>query len=226
MAEDTPLAAPAQNAGTEAPTTNQPEQTAQPEQPAAPAITEEQQAILKYVAANGGLEKIKQTISARTTDAPKAPEPQKPEQPAVPEAPAQPEYKAPVQTPEGFQTMQEFMTEQYYSNLANKPEYAPISDAIRSGEIFKEMAKFNIRPIENGMINQKQVKDFLDLYVKTIPPTSPANPITTTPTVEYVKVGDEITSYAEAMKVMSQKGHPMHDKAMKYIADQVNAPRK
>lgn len=225
MAEENAPAAPAENAGTEAPTnTNQPEQPA--EQPAAPVLTEEQAAALKFIESNGGLEKIKQTISARTADAPKAPEQPKTEPAQAPEALKQPEYKVPEQTPAGFQTMQEFMTEQYYNNLANKTEYAPIADKIRSGEIFKEMAKFNIRPIENGMINQAQVKDFLDLYVKTIPPTAPANPMTTTPTVEYVNVGKEITSYADAMKVMNQKGHPLHEQAMKFIADQVNGVKK
>lgn len=229
MAEEAPAAAPVENTGTEAPTTNQPEQTPAPEQPAQPALTEEQQAILKYVAANGGLDKVKQTISARATQtAPQATEQSKPVENTTP-APEQPKtanIEPTQQIPDGYQTMQEFMVEQYYGTLANKPEYAPIADQIRSGEIFKEMAKFNIKPVENGMINQKQVNDFLTLYAKTIPAPAPSNPLTSTPTVDYVDVGKEITSRADAMKVMSQKGHPMHDQAIKFMADQINGTKK
>lgn len=224
MAEEMPNAA-VENTTTEAPTINQPEQTPAPEQPTQPVLTEEQQAILKYVAANGGLDKVKQTISARAAQqAPQAPEQPKPVENTTPapEAPREPNTKATEQVPAGYQTMQEFMVEQYYGTLANKPEYAPIADQIRSGEIFKEMAKFNIRPIENGMINQKQVNDFLDLYAKTVPAKAPSDPLTTTPTVEYADVGKEITSRADAMKVMSQKGHPMHEQALKFMADQIN----
>lgn len=229
MAEPTPDAAPAENAGTEAPTTNQeqapaPEQT--PEQPAQPTISEEDMKALEFIKSNGGLDKVKQTISARTTQkAPEATETPKPVENTTQasEAPQKPNTEQIQQIPAGYQTMQEFMVEQYYGTLANKPEYAPIADQIRSGEIFKEMAKFNIVPVtKDGMINQKQVNDFLTLYAKTVPAPAPANPMTSTPTVEYVNVGKEITSRADAMKVMSQKGHPMHDAALKFMADQIN----
>lgn len=232
MAEETPNAVP-ENTGTEATTqpTNQPEQPAPQEQTTAPVLTEEQQAILRFVDGHGGLEKLKQTVTARTTDTQKAVQPQEPPKPTqepsnVAEIPQKPNTEQIQQAPAGFQTQQEFIIEQYYNTLANKPEYAPIADKIRSGEVFKEMAKFNIVPVKDGMINQKQVNDFLSLYAKTVPPVAPANPITTTPTVDYVNVGDEITSRADAEKVMAQKGHPMHDKALQFIADQINGVKK
>ena len=222
-----PAEAPAQ--ATEAqPTTNTVETTAPaetaPAETTAPTLTADQEAILKFVSSNGGFDKVKELVSRRTADQPKqenveqkAPEPQQP----VPQQQTRPEV------PQGYQTQQEFIIEQYYNTLANKEEYAPIADKIRSGEIFNEMAKFNIRPVDNnGYINAKQVNDFLSLYAKTVPAPAPANPVTTTPTVDYVNVGDTITTREDAMKVMAQAGHPMRDAAVKFMAESIAGVKK
>lgn len=213
-----------QQATTEAqPTTTNTQPAQEPAQaPQAPAMTPEQEAIFKYVESNGGLEKIKQIVSRRTSEIPQQTQPVEDVQKPV-EQPTQPVAQQPKATPPaGYKTQEEFIIEQYYMNLANAPEYAPIADKIRTGEIFKEMSKFNIVPVKDGYINEGQVRQFLDLYSKTVPQVAPATPVSTTPTVDYVDVGKTINSREDAMKVMAQKGHPMHEEAMKFIAAQVN----
>ena len=221
MEENPTAAAPVQTVATEAQPTTQPVvETTQPQ--ATPTLSADQEAILKYVAANGGLDKVKEVISRRTSEVKpveqKAPEP-------VQQVVQQPQTRQEV--PQGYQTQQEFIIEQYYNSLANREEYAPIADKIRSGDIFAEMAKFNIRPVDsNGYINAKQVNDFLSLYAKTVPAPAPANPVTTTPTVDYVNVGDTISTREDAMKVMAQAGHPMREAAVKYMAESIAGIKK
>lgn len=130
----------------------------------------------------------------------------------------------------GF-TTEEFMTQQYFESLSHRDEYASVAQEIRSGEVLKEMSKFGIRPIVNGQFNNKQITDFLDMYAKTKPAPTPATPVTTTPTVEYVQTGDTITNMDEAMRVLAQdqqlraegkQGHPMAEQANKFFDETLN----
>lgn len=207
--EENQVAAPQ---GTEATPTNSNEQAPQaqapaPEAPAAPAAptadipADKIEAFNKFVNANGGFDKafakLRNDVS---TPAPAQPqEPVQPAQPAQPQAPLQPPTP-----PSGYETLEELAIENYFDRLANKKEYEPIADQIRNGDVFKEMAKFGIQVSQNGAINSKQIKDFLDMYAKTVPTPVPSTPLTNTPTVDYVKVGEQITSRDEALKILQQ----------------------
>ncbi len=233
--EENQVAAPQ---GTEATSTNSNEQSAPapaPEAPAAPAApaaptadipADKIEAFNKFVNANGGFEKafakLKTDVS---TPAPQAPA-QEESQPVQP----QPTVENPT-LPEGFVTMEELGVQSYFEKLAAKKEYAPIADKIINGDIFKEMAKFNIVVSRNGAVNTKQIGDFLDMYVKTVPTPAPSTPLTNTPTVDYVKVGDQISSRDEALKILQQnmelgrKGiaeHPQTAAAKEYLKKYFN----
>lgn len=231
--------------------TTQPEAPAAPETPAtppeAPAITPEQVAqylgttpetltqFQDYSKNNGGLDKAFSNMKKIMANRQPQPQAQAP-------APGQSPLNDPVtQTPPsmaeqaiaGGITPQEFLTQQYFQSLASQEKYANIADQISSGEILKEMAKFNIQPLVNGQFNGKQINDFLELYSKTVPakPTEPA--VTATPTVDYIQIpGDTITNMNQAMSVLAQDreframgraGHPLAEVANKFFDDTMNA---
>ena len=87
------------------------------------------------------------------------------------------------------------------------------------------MAKFGIKPMQNGMINDRQIRDFLNLYSKTIPTAAPAAPVTNTPTVDYVNVGEQVTSRDDAIAIINQNRtlkagvapHPQTEAAKEYL---------
>lgn len=197
--------------------------------PATPAVptanipADQIEAFNRFVESNGGFEKA--FAKLKTDVSTPAPQPQfvqAPEPVTVRDTAPQFENKV----PEGFATLEEVILEQYYNSLANKPEYASISDKIRTGEVFNEMRKFNIMPMQNGAINRGQVKDFLDMYVKTIPVAAPETPVTSTPTADYVQVGDKISNADDAYKILLQNmqlrgsgvaEHPMTQAAKDFI---------
>lgn len=199
-------------------------------------LTAEQAAeFKKFVEANGGFDKsfktFKERISNPVQEAPK----EEPSQPAQPvEQPTQPVN----QIPKGYMSQQEFMAQQYYNSLANMEAYAPIADKIRSGEMFNEMAKFGIRPMDqNGNINDTQVREFFDLYAKTIPAAPAATPEpSNAPTVDYVQVKDgQIESVDQAARIIAQsstlssKGlapHPNLEAAEAYLKDALSGKKK
>ena len=231
MEEQPVAAAPA----TEAPSTNSnqpaPAQeaapTAAPATPAAPTAdipADQIEAFNKFVNANGGFEKafakLKTDVSTPS---------QQPVQPAQPVEPVTVRDTAPQfeeKIPDGFMSLSESVLEQYYDRLANRPEYAPIADKIRNGDVIKEMSKFGIQVTRNGAINRQQVKDFLDMYVKTIPAPEPAAPVTSTPTADYVQVGENITKKEDAYRILLQNAqlrnsgiaeHPQTQAAKEFI---------
>lgn len=239
--ENTPeAAAPA----TEATNTNPnpaPEAQAPAEAPATNdlGLTAEQAAeFKKFVEANGGFDKsfktFKERISNPVQEAPKAKEEPATQvsQPQAQEQPVRP------QTPAGYMSQQEFMAQQYYNTLASQKEYAPIADKIRSGEMFSEMAKFGIRPMDNnGNINDVQVREFLDLYAKTIPTTPAQTPeASNAPTVDYIPVnGGKIESMDQAARIIAQsatyeaKGlakHPDVEAAEAFMKNALNAKKR
>lgn len=220
--------------GTEATSTNSNEQSAPapaPEAPAAPAVptadipADKIEAFNKFVNANGGFEKA---FAKLKTDV-STPAPEQPVQPAAPAAPAPAPAEEPL--PEGYVTWQEDRVRTYFEKLAAKKEYASIADKIISGDVITEMKKFNIPIGDNRGVNEKQIKDFLDMYAKTVPAPAPSTPITATPTANYVQVGEQITSRDEAMKIIQQnmelrsKGiaeHPQTAAAKEYLKKYFN----
>ena len=123
----------------------------------------------KFMEANGGYDKafktFKDRISNPVQEQPKAPA----QQPSQPQMSIEEQIQR-LQTPAGYMSQSEFAAQQYYNSLANQEEYAPIADKIRSGEVFNEMRKFGIRPMDsNGNINDVQAREFLSLLAKTVP---------------------------------------------------------
>lgn len=240
--------APAAPASEATPTTN-PAPAAQPtEAPQAPAApvadipADQIEAFNKFVNANGGFERA--FAKLRTDVSTPAPQPQ----------PAQPKAEEPKLTtqqieqfmqgreqqpqqqdvPMGYITPEEFTAQQYFASLSNEPEFANISDQVKSGAVLREMAKFGIRPMQNGAINDRQIRDFLGLYSKTVPTQAPAAPVTNTPTVDYVNVGEQITSRDDAMKILEQNRtlkpgiapHPQTEAAKEFLKGYFNGTKK
>ncbi len=236
--ENTPEAAP-QNAGTEATNTNT--NPAPAETPAEPdkapdlqGFTSEQLTEMKkFMDANGGYDKAFKTFKERISNP--APEMSKDQtgqqtaqQPVQLQTDVNAQAKAP-QTPAGYVSPKEFMAQQYYSALASQEQYAPIADKIRSGELFGEMAKFGIRPMdEQGNINDTQVREFFDLYAKTVPVAPAKTPESSqAPTVDYIPTNQgKIDNAQQAMRIIAQsaglkaKGlaeHPDNQAALDFL---------
>lgn len=228
---------------TEAQPTNNPTPEA-PAQAEAPAtndlgLTAEQAAeFKKFVEANGGFDKsfktFKERISNPTPEAPKEPEvqQQQPQQQQPAEQPAKPVI------PTGYMSQSEFMAQQYYNSLANQDEYKPIADKIRSGEVFNEMRKFGIQPMDaNGNINDAQAREFLSLLAKTVPAT-PAHDAgeAAAPTVDYIPTnGGKVESYEQAARIIAQSErlrgqnlaeHPDLAAAKEYIKNALTSKKK
>jgi len=209
--ENTPeAAAPA----TEAPITNTnqaPTEASASAQPDMHGFTGDQLAEMqKFMDANGGYDKAFKTFKERISNP--APEAQRAPEPQSQQAQQQPvmsmeEQMQRLQTPAGYISQQELNAQNYYNNLAAQPEYAPIADQIRSGEVFNEMRKFGIRPMdENGNINDVQAREFLSLLAKTVP-AKPANDAgeAAAPTVDYIPTnGGKIDSYEQAARIIAQ----------------------
>lgn len=184
----------------------------------------------KFLDNNGGWDKIKSRISnPEPKPAEPAPAPEQPKEPASqPQQPQQPAYQAPA----GSISAQEFLAQQYFKSLSGEEKYAAISDKISSGEVLKEMAAFNISPLnQDGSINDKMVRQYLDLKAQTVPasPTGTEPNASAAPTVEYYQVsGDKITTMEDAYKVIQQDAqlmaagqghHPLSKAAEDFIRD-------
>lgn len=248
---DTPEAAPvAPVTGTEeAPTTSQPTTEAttpagagtQGEAtPVADIPADQIEAFNKFIKGQGGFENAfglwKDSIAKGEQ---KAAQPaQQPAQPTQqPQQPVQQEQQ-PVSIPKGYISPRELMAQQYYSSLAAQPEYAAISDKISSGEMFNEMAKFGISPMDkDGNINDTQVREFLNLYAKTVPAAPAAEPqASNAPTVDYISVKDgKIDSIDQAARVIAQSStltargmapHPDLAAAEAFMKDALSGKKK
>lgn len=239
MEESTAPAAPASEA---TPTTNPapeaapaaaPQATAAPAAPTADIPADQIEAFNKFVNANGGFEKAfaKLKTDVSTPAQPQPAQPQQPEQPQQPAAPVQPTN---AETPVGYITPEEFRAQQYFQSLSTEPEYANIADKVKSGAVLGEMAKFGIKPMQNGMINDRQIRDFLNLYAKTVPTQAPSAPVTNTPTVDYVNVGEQVTSRDDAIAIINQNRslkpgtapHPQTEAAKEYLKKYFNGEIK
>lgn len=240
--ENTPEAAP-QNPGTEATNTNTNPAPAEapaeaPAQPNMHGFTEDQLAeMAKFMEANGGYDKSWKTYKDRISNPAPETKAEQSAQPTQPQEPAQPQEQT-SQVPRGYMTPQEWAIRQYYNDLASEDKYSPIADKIRSGEMFKEMGKFGIQPMDrNGNINDEQVREFFDLYAKTVPATPAVSPeASQAPTVDYVAVKDgKIESMDQAARIIAQsstltaKGlaaHPNLEAAEAFMKDALSGKKK
>lgn len=218
------------------PTTNAPEQApAQPApvQPATPVANipaDKIEAFNRFIEGNGGFDsafaKLKRDVSAPVSQQPQQQHQMQQPQMQQPQ-PQYQQFQQPQRLPEGYVSQEELNVKRVYDDFARDPGYAPIKDELSSGEIFKTMQRFGIRPVgPNGSVNVGQVKDFLDMYAKSkAPAIAPSAPVTTTPTVDYVNVGDKITSRDDALAVMRQNmqlggkvaNHPQTEAAKEYL---------
>lgn len=231
MNDEGSTAAPAPT-GTETnqPTTNeQPAQTTEPAQtaPATPSANipaDQIEAFNKFVDSNGGYEKA----FAKLKSAVSAPAQQKPEEPA--QQPAQqpaPQPVQPVQIPDGFLTGSEYIVKKYFKDLASEPEFEPMAEDITSGKVITEMSEFGMEPVRDGMLNDRVIRRYLGMRAKatTQPAKQTSTPLTTAPTVDYVNVGEKITSMEDARKVLAQNqklsgaNHPMTQQAKDFIKE-------
>lgn len=241
MEESTAPAAPASEA---TPTTN-PAPAAQPTEapqaPAAPAAdipADQIEAFNKFVNANGGFEKafakLRNDVSTPAPEAPAQPKAEEPKMTTQQLEQVLNNQSAQQSVPMGYITPEEFTAQQYFASLSNEPEYASIADQVKSGAVLKEMAKFGIRPMQNGAINDRQIRDFLGLYAKTVPTQAPTAPVTNTPTVDYVNVGEQISSRDDAMKILEQNRtlkpgiapHPQTEAAKEFLKGYFNGTKK
>lgn len=182
----------------------------------------------KFVDANGKFDsafsKMKTDISnpTRPAEAPaQAAEPQKAEEPV-----SQPQAQEPTyQVPKGAITASEFLAQQYFKALSGEEKYAPIAKGIENGDYLKEMAAFGIQALnQDGSINDKKVRMYLDLKAQTVPakPTQVEPNASAAPTVDYVAVGDKIESLDQAYQVIMQPGHPATALAEEFIKNSLN----
>lgn len=160
-----------------------------------------------FIDNNGGWDKIKSRISnPESKPAEPAPAPQPTNEPiSQPQAqPVEPAYKA----PEGSITAQEFLAQQYFQGLSRDPKYEGISEQIANGDVLKEMAAFNIQPLnKDGSINDQMVRRYLDLKAQTVPAksTSTEPGMSSAPTVDYISVENgKITSMDQAYAILQQ----------------------
>lgn len=185
----------------------------------------------KFFQANGGYDKVKSRISNPT---PAPVQEQKPIEPVQPAAPAQPAYKAPA----GSITPQEFLAQQYFGALSHEEKYAAIAKEVESGAVLRDMAAFNIYPMnEDGSINDAMVRRFLDMKAATVAARQPASmpEASAAPTVDYVPVEGDIRDMQQAMAVLQQDsalraagmaGHPSAEAAEKFMRETLNPGRK
>lgn len=189
--------------------------TSEPSAPAAPVANipaDQVEAFNRFVGANGGYDKAFAKLKSAVSGPAQQPErinlnqhpeyQQRYQQNPYQQQPQQ--YQQQEYIPQGYITQEEFNTQRYFTAMAEEEQYAPIADQIRSGEVFKEMSKFGIRPSYNGMFNDGQVRDFLSLLAKTVPSRQTSTPLSTTPTVDYVATGEQISSRDEALAIINQ----------------------
>lgn len=211
----------------ETPTNTNPAPAQAPATPDMYGFTSEDLAGMRtFIDNNGGWNAIKSKISnPQPAPAPEA-QPQNPTSQPQPQQPEpQPQTQPMYQPPKGSITVQEFLAQQYFQGLSHDPKYEGISEQIASGDVLKEMASFNIQPLnQDGSINDVMVRRYLDLKAQTVPakPTSTELNGSNAPTVQYTEFGDNITDINQAYKVIMEPGNPNAAKAEEFIKKSFN----
>lgn len=186
----------------------------------------------KFYDNNGGYEKVKSRISN--------PEPihkidQTPTQ-AVDQTPTQVVHPT-TTAPKGSITAREFLAQQYFSALSREKKYEPIAREVETGAVLKDMAAFNIRPInDDGSINDTMVRRYLDLKAQTVTAkqTSATPDAGAAPTVDYAPYNENGMDMKQAMAILQQDsalrsrgmgGHPNAAQAEEFMKKTLN-PQK
>lgn len=208
-------------------------QTSAPAMPDMHGFTSEQLADMrKFYDNNGGYEKVKSRISNPTPKVEQnvlnTPAPNDiPQQPVQAQQPA---YRAPA----GSITSEEFLAQQYFGALSREEKYASIAKDVESGAVLKDMAEFNIRPInDDGTINDGMIRRFLDLKAQTVAAKqSSAMPeAAAAPTVDYVPYNEQNMNMQQAMAILQQDsslrsrglgGHPNAQAAEEFMKKTLN----
>lgn len=238
--ENTPEAPVAPEVKSEATPITNPTPTAPAAAPDMHGFTSDQLAEMrKFYDANGGFDKVKAKISNPTPVQPQQPNldatyaMKKEEDMLRSPQPEQPAYKAPI----GSITREEFLAQQYFGALANDPKYASIADDVRNGAVLKDMAAFNIRPInQDGSINDMMVRRYLDLKSQTVAAkqTTSTPEAGAAPTVDYLQYNDNNMTMQQAMAILQQDsalrsqgkaGNPDAAKAEEFMKKALN-PQK
>lgn len=214
-------------------------QTSAPATPDMHGFTSDQLADMKkFFEANGGFDKVKAKISNPTPAQPQQPNldatyAMKKEEDML-KAPTQPAYKVPV----GSITREEFLAQQYFNALAHEEKYAPIAKEVESGAVLKDMAAFNIRPInQDGSINDAMVRRYLDLKAQTVAAkaTSTVPEASSAPTVDYAPYDEKTMSMQQAVAILQQDsalkahgqaGHPHMKEAEEFMRNFLNKGKK
>ena len=227
---DTPNEAPAAPAESEATQNTNQEQTTAPEQnqtqaPDMHGFTSDQLADMKkFFDANGGFDSIKSKISNPQKTEATTTEQTNPTS-HTPEQTQQPSVQQQTKSVEGSLTMDDVIMMQYCEMLSKKPEYAPIAKEVADASFLKEANALGIY-LRNpdGTINDKRVRDFLNLKAQTVhtEPTSTEPNASTAPTVDYVEVGENITKADDAYAILMQPGHPRMEDAKKFLKSYLN----
>lgn len=216
-----------ESVATPTPTNTEPAAAAAPAPDMHGFTSEELAGMRTFIDNNGGWDKIKSRISNPEPAPAQTPEAQPKNEPtSQPQAQTEPKYTP----PQGSITAQEFLAQQYFQGLSRDPKYEGISEQIANGDVLKEMASFNIQPLnQDGSINDKMVRQYLDLKAQTVPAkgTGTEPNAATAPTVEYYQVqGDKITQMDDAYKILQQDmqlqaagqgHHPLISQAEEFI---------
>ena len=230
---EAPSPAPAEPS-VETPTNNEPAAApAQPQIDMHGFSQEDLAGMRRFIDNNGGWDAIKQKISAPKSvqQEPIAQPPQDAQYgPQMQQQPTSQTYQqpqqAPYRPPQGAITAEEFLAQQYFQGLSRDPKYEGISEQIASGEVLKEMAGFNIKPLnQDGSINDAMVRRYLDLKAQTVPakPTESEPNASSAPTVTYTGVGEGgIKSMDEAYKIIMEPGNPNSKAAEDFIKNSFN----
>lgn len=221
-----------------APESEAPQTINEPAQAQAPdmyGFTSEQLAEMKkFYDANGGFDKVKSRISNPQQFEQQPQQQQMQQQNYGPQMqqPTSQQYQqyqqqqqAPYRPPQGAITPEEFLAQQYFQGLSRDPKYENIAEQIASGDVLKEMAGFNIQPLNmDGSINDMMVRRYLDLKAQTVPakPTETEPNASNAPTVTYTAAGDKISDINQAYKILMEPGNPDMAKAEEFIKNSYN----
>lgn len=185
-----------------------------------------------FLANNGGIEAFNKWKQAVSNPQPKVPEPQAQAQAQVqvqtqtpePQVRTQMSAPEPEEPAQGYITPTQIAALQYNQMLRENEQYANIKDYIKDGTFLTDMVEMGMSPVDaKGNLNDFAIRKFLDLKAQTVPAIVAGAPTTSTaPTVQYIQVGDAITSADEAWAVMQQPDHPRHQDAVNYLATQIN----
>lgn len=212
-------------------------QTSAPVAPDMHGFTSDQLADMKkFFDSQGGYEKVKSRISNPQNYSESAQKPNLDATQALQnqqeqmKAPTQPAYHAPL----GSITRDEFVAQEYAQALSRDPAFASISEEIANGAFLKDMAKLNIRLVnQDGSLNDGQVREYLRLKAATVAAkqTQVTPEASAAPTVDYAPYDENNMDMQKAMAILQQDsalreqgqaGHPHSQDAEAFMKKLLN----